>query len=145
MHLRTRITTAAALAATAAAVLLSAGCGGSAAAGPSQQAVTDGAARSALREALAAAHRIGDERHLCSGCFPTVAADLTEDMNAATGLPFAVAVTPFGARMAGVVYLDTVGASRLTRTHITFYERTSNGTIWELSAGRSASRLFQNE
>ena len=102
-------------------------------------------ARAVLRRAFVAADRLSRRRGLCRGCYPASAADLTEDLYDTSGIPFAVAFTPFGARLPGVVYLDTVGADRLSRDHITFYSRTSDGTVFELDADRGHVHLFQAE
>lgn len=98
-----------------------------------------------LRRAYAAAQRLSRREQLCSGCYPASAADLTEDLYDASGIPFAVAFTAFGAHLPGVVYLDTVGADRLSHTHLTFYARTSDGTVFELDGDRGHVHLFQAE
>jgi hypothetical protein len=108
---------------------------------PATQRVSDSTAQHLLLRAFHAARTLGDRDHLCSGCYPDQAGDITEDMNAITDDAYAIAFTAMGARMTGVVYLDTVGAGKLSRTHITLYARTSNGTIWMLSAGRGRPRL----
>jgi hypothetical protein len=122
-----------------------AGCGGHSGASPSvapsTQRVTDAEARRLLLRAFDAARTLGREDGLCRGCYPDDTDEITEDMNGITGDPYAIAFTAFGARMRGVVYVDTVGADRLTNTHFTAYARTSNGTIWMLSAGRGRPHL----
>jgi hypothetical protein len=121
--------------------------GGSGGAGapPATQAVPDSQARTLLLRAFHAARAIGREDGACRGCYPTDTSEITEDMNACTGDQYAAAATPFGARLAGVVYLDTTGPGRLALKRITLYSRTSNGTIWQLSAGRGAPRLRRAE
>jgi hypothetical protein len=121
-----------------------AGCGGHSAAAPappSTQRVSDADARRLLLRAFHAARGLGRQEGLCRGCYPAEADEITEDMNGLTGDPYAIAFTPFGARMRGVVYVDTVGPDRLTRGRFTAYARTSNGTVWMLSAGRGRPRL----
>jgi fermentation-respiration switch protein FrsA (DUF1100 family) len=123
-------------------------CGGSAGATappPRTQAVPDARARALLGRAFHAARAIGREDGACRGCYPTDASEITEDLNARTGDQYAAAATPFGARIPGVVYLDTTGAGRLARTRITLYARTSNGTIWQLRASRGEPRLTRAE
>ena len=128
------------------AVLAACGGGSPAASAPSAtQAVPDKEARVLLVRAFHAARAIGREDGACHGCYPTDTSEITEDMNARTGELYAAAATPFGARLPGVVYVDTTGAGRLARTRITLYSRTSNGTIWELSAGRGAASLRRAE
>jgi hypothetical protein len=121
--------------------------GGSAATpvAPSTQAVPDSTARALLVRAFHAARAIGREHGACRGCYAADASEITEDLNARTGDEYAAAATPFEAHLPGVVYVDTTGAGRLERTRITLYARTSNGTIWELSAGRGAPRLRRAE
>jgi hypothetical protein len=121
--------------------------GGSAGAGapPASQAVPDRQARALLVRAFHAARAIGREDGTCRRCYPTDASEITEDMNARTGDQYAAAATPFGAHLPGVVYVDTTGSGRLARTRITLYSRTSNGTIWQLSAGRGPPRLRRAE
>ena len=123
-------------------------CGGGSArasAPPATQAVPDSEARALLLRAFHAARAIGREDGACRGCYPTDTSEITEDMNARTGDQYAAAATPFGARLPGVVYLDTTGPARLALKRITLYSRTSNGTIWQLSAGRGAPRLRRAE
>ena len=123
-------------------------CGGSAGAtapAPRTQAVPDARARALLVRAFHAARAIGREDGACRGCYPTDASEITEDLNARTGDQYAAAATPFGARIPGVVYLDTTGAGRLARTRITLYARTSNGTIWQLRASRGEPHLTRAE
>jgi hypothetical protein len=123
-------------------------CGGSTAATatpPGTQAVPDARARALLVRAFHAARAIGREEEACRGCYSTDASEITEDMNARTGDQYAAAATPFGARIPGVVYVDTSGAGRLARTRITLYARTSNGTIWQLRASRGAPHLSRAE
>jgi len=125
-----------------------AACGGSPAATPptpSTQAVSDSQARALLARAFHAARAIGREDGACRGCYPSDASEITEDLNARTGDEYAAASTPFGAHLPGVVYVDTTGAGRLARTRITLYARTSNGTVWELSAARGAPRVRRAE
>ena len=125
-----------------------AACGGGSAgasAPPATQRVPDREARALLVRAFHAARAIGREDGACHGCYPTDTSEITEDMNARTGDQYAAAATPFGARLPGVVYVDTAGAGRLARTRITLYSRTSNGTICQLSAGRAAPRLHRAE
>jgi len=112
---------------------------------PGHEQVTDAHARALLVRAFTAARWLGRADGLCRGCYPAQPGDITEDMNARTGDAYAIAFTPFGARLPDVVYVDTVRQGRLTRRHITLYSRTSNGTIWELDAGRGAPRLTQAE
>jgi hypothetical protein len=112
---------------------------------PATQAVPDSEARALLLRAFHAARAIGREDGACRGCYPTDTSEITEDMNARTGDQYAAAATPFGARLPGVVYLDTTGPARLALKRITLYSRTSNGTIWQLSAGRGAPRLRRAE
>ena len=112
---------------------------------PSTQAVPDSKARALLLRAFHAARAIGREDGVCRGCYPADASEITEDMNARTGDEYAASPTPFGAHLPGVVYVDTTGAGRLALTRITLYARTSNGTIWQLSAGRRAPRLSRAE
>jgi fermentation-respiration switch protein FrsA (DUF1100 family) len=112
---------------------------------PSTQAVPDSKARALLLRAFHAARAIGREDGVCRGCYPADASEITEDMNARTGDEYAAAPTAFGARIPGVVYVDTTGAGRLALTRITLYARTSNGTIWQLSAARGAPRLSRAE
>jgi hypothetical protein len=113
--------------------------------GPASQAVPDSEARALLVRAFHAARAIGREDGVCPRCYPDDASEITEDLNARTGDQYAAAATPFGARLPGVVYVDTTGAGRLTRTRITLYARTSNGTIWELSARRGPPRVRRAE
>jgi len=124
---------------------VAAGCGGSSAApsttAPATQRVSDSAAQHLLMRAFQAARTLGHRDHLCSGCYPSEAGEITEDMNGVTGDAYAIAFTPMGARMTDVVYVDTVGDGKLSHTHITLYARTSNGTIWMLSAGRGKPHL----
>lgn len=124
---------------------LAAGCGGGSAtrssSPPATQAVSSSTAKGLLMRAFHAARRLGQRRHLCGGCYPSTAGDITEDMNGITGDAYAIAFTPMAARMDDVVYVDTVGAGKLSRTHITLYARTSDGTIWMLSAGRGQPHL----
>jgi hypothetical protein len=108
---------------------------------PATERVSDSIAQHLLLRAFHAARLLGRRDHLCGGCYPSVAGDITEDMNGITDEPYAIAFTPMGAHMTGVVYLDTVGAGKLSRTHITLYARTSNGTIWMLAAGRGRPHL----
>lgn len=127
---------------------LLAACGGSSPLSsqpPRTQPVPDSEARTLLLRAFHAARAIGREDGACGRCFPTDTSEITEDMNARTGDQYAAAATAFGARIPGVVYVDTSGAGRLARTRITLYSRTSNGTIWELSAGSGAPRLRRAE
>src|SRR6476619_3882031 len=112
---------------------------------PTTQAVADGQARALLVRAFHAARALGHEDGMCRGCYPADASEITEDMNARTGDEYAAAPTPFGARIPGVVYVDTTGAGRLALTRITLYARTSNETIWQLSAARGAPRLSRAE
>ena len=112
---------------------------------PRTQPVPDSEARALLLRAFRAARAIARDDGACRGCFPTDTSEITEDMNARTGDQYAAAATAFGARLPGVVYVDTAGAGSLARTRITLYSRTSNGTIWELSAGRGAPRLRRAE
>jgi hypothetical protein len=112
---------------------------------PRAQAVPDAQARRLLLRAFHAARAIGREDGVCPRCYPDDASEITEDLNARTGDEYAAAATPFGARLAGVVYVDTAGAGRLARTRITLYARTSNGTIWELSARRGAPKVRRAE
>jgi hypothetical protein len=129
----------------AVAACLAAGCGGSSATSssstPATQPVSNSTAQHLLVRAFQAARELGRRHHLCSGCYPSAAGDITEDMNGVTNDAYAIAFTPMGARMDDVVYVDTVGAGKLSRTHITLYARTSNGTIWMLSAGRGKPHL----
>ena len=108
---------------------------------PATQRVSDQRARQLLLRAFHAARVLGRRDHLCSGCYPDAAGEITEDMNGVTGDAYAIAFTPMGTHMTDVVYLDTVGAGRLSSTHITLYARTSNGTVWMLSAGRGKPHL----
>lgn len=128
---------------------LLAGCGGGSSAPsasvPATQPVPDAQARRLLLRAFHAARAVGREDGVCRGCYPDDASEITEDLNARTGDEYAAAATAFGARLPGVVYVDTTGAGRLARGRITLYARTSNGTIWELSAGRGAPRLRRAE
>jgi fermentation-respiration switch protein FrsA (DUF1100 family) len=112
---------------------------------PRTQAVPDARARELLVRAFHAARAIGRADGVCRGCYPTDTGEITEDMNARTGDEYGAAATPFGARLPGVVYVDTTGAGRLARTRITLYARTSNGTIWQLRAGRGAPHLSRAE
>jgi hypothetical protein len=112
---------------------------------PATQPVPDAQARRLLLRAFHAARAIGREDGVCPRCYPDDASEITEDLNARTGDQYAAAATAFGARLPGVVYVDTTGAGRLARTRITLYARTSNGTIWELSAGRGAPTVRQAE
>jgi fermentation-respiration switch protein FrsA (DUF1100 family) len=112
---------------------------------PSTQPVADAAARRLLLRAFHAARAIGREDGVCPRCYTEDASEITEDLNARTGDQYAAAPTAFGARLPGVVYVDTTGAGRLARTRITLYARTSNGTIWELSARRGEPRLRRAE
>ncbi|HEY7259423.1 MAG TPA: hypothetical protein VH459_10145, partial [Gaiellales bacterium] len=107
--------------------------------------VPDAQARRLLLRAFHAARAVGREDGVCRGCYPDDASEITEDLNARTGDEYAAAATAFGARLPGVVYVDTTGAGRLARGRITLYARTSNGTIWELSAGRGTPRLRRAE
>jgi hypothetical protein len=121
-----------------------AGCGGRAASSslpPSTQRVSDRDARRLLLRAFQAARELGRTDGLCRGCYPDDADEITEELNGLTGDQYAIAFTSFGARMRGVVYVDTVGGDRLTRSRFTAYARTSNGTVWMLSAGRGRPRL----
>ena len=125
-----------------------AACGGGSPAAtqaPSTQAVPDSTARALLVRAFHAARAIGREDSACRRCYPADASEITEDLNARTGDEYAAAATPFEAHLPGVVYVDTTGAGRLAPTRITLYARTSNGTIWELSAGTGAPRLRRAE
>ena len=128
---------------------LLAACGGGSAAPtasvPATQPVPDAQARRLLLRAFHAARAIGHEDGACPRCYPDDASEITEDLNARTGDQYAAAATAFGARLPGVVYVDTTGAGRLSRTRITLYARTSNGTIWELSARRGAPTVRQAE
>jgi hypothetical protein len=112
---------------------------------PGTQAVPDSKARALLVRAFHAARAIGREDGACRGCYPTDASEITEDLNARTGDEYAAAATPYGARLPGVVYVDTTGARRLARSRITLYARTSNGTIWRLTAARGAPHLSRAE
>jgi hypothetical protein len=112
---------------------------------PTRERVGNPQARLVLHRAYAAARQLSRRRGLCSGCYPVSPADLSEDLYDASGIPFAVAFTPFGAHLPGVVYLDTVGADRLSHTHLTFYARTSDGTVFQLDADRGRVHLFQAE
>jgi hypothetical protein len=112
---------------------------------PPVQHVTDADAKRLLLRAFHAARLLGHRDGLCRGCYPSEAGEITEDMNGVTGDPYAIAFTSFGARMPGVVYVDTVGAGKLSRTHLTLYARTSNGTVWMLSAGRGRPHVSQAE
>ena len=49
------------------------------------------------------------EDHLCRGCYLGETDEITEEMHRRSGGQYAIAFTPFGARLPGVVYLDTVG------------------------------------
>jgi hypothetical protein len=126
-----------------------AACGGGSSAptasAPATQSVPDAQARRLLLRAFHAARAIGREDGVCRGCYPDDASEITEDMNARTGDEYAAAATPFEAHLAGVVYVDTTGAGRLARTRITLYARTSNGTIWELSARRGQPSMRRAE
>ncbi len=97
---------------------LAAGCGGGSATSststPSTQPVSNSTAQHLLMRAFRAARQLGQHDHLCSGCYPSVAGDITEDMNGITGDAYAIAFTPMGAHMNDVVYLDTVGAGKLS-------------------------------
>ncbi len=128
---------------------VAAACGGATAATssspPATQRVSDHRARQLLMRAFHAARVLGRRDHLCSGCYPDEAGEITEDMNGVTGDAYAIAFTPMGTRLTDVVYLDTVGAGKLSRTHITLYARTSNGTVWMLSAGRGKPHLSISE
>jgi hypothetical protein len=108
---------------------------------PRVQPVTDADAKRLLVRAFHAARLLGRRDGLCHGCYPSEAGEITEDMNGITGDPYAIAFTSFGAHMPGVVYVDTVGEGKLSRTHLTLYARTSNGTVWMLSAGRGRPHL----
>jgi hypothetical protein len=101
---------------------------------PRTQAVPDARARALLLRAFHAARALGRSDGACRGCFP-----------ARTGDQYGAAATPFEARLPGVVYVDTAGAGRLAPTRITLYARTSNGTIWQLEAGREAPHLSRAE
>ncbi len=103
--------------------------------------MTDAEAKRLLVRAFHAARLLGRKDGLCRGCYPSEAGEITEDMNGVTGDPYAIAFTSFGAHMPGVVYVDTVGEGKLSRTHLTLYARTSNGTVWMLSAGRGRPQL----
>src|ERR687885_1096485 len=116
------------------------GSGAATPAAPSTQAVPDSTARALLVRAFHAARAIGREDGVCRGCYPADASEITEDLNARTGDQYAAAATPFEAHLPAVVYVDTAGAGRLAQARITLYARTSNGTIWELSAGRGGPR-----
>jgi hypothetical protein len=109
------------------------------------QAVPDARARALLLRAFHAARALGRDDGACRGCYPADASEITEDLNARTGDQYGAAATPFGARLPGVVYVDTTGAGRLARTRITLYARTSNGTIWQLDAGRGRPHLSRAE
>jgi hypothetical protein len=126
-----------------------AGCGGGSLGGapsaPRSQPVPDTTARALLVRAFHAARAVARAEGACRGCYPADASEITEDMNARTGDQYGAAATPFGARLPGVVYVDTAGAGRLSRTRITLYARTSNGTIWRLAAGRGAPHLSRAE
>lgn len=124
----------------AALVLGATACGGHSGAAPDQT-VGDLTARHLLIQGFEAARAVAVEDHLCGGCYLDETGEITEEMNGRSGGQYAIAFTPFGAHLPGVVYLDTVGASRLTRRHITLYSRTSNGTVWRLDAGRGAPQL----
>ena len=112
---------------------------------PRTQPVPDAQARALLLRAFHAARAIGREDGACPRCYPDDASEITEDLNARTGDQYAAAATPFGARLTGVVYVDTTGAGRLAHTRITLYARTSNGTIWQLSARRGPPRMRRAE
>ncbi len=73
-----------------------------------------GGARPA-RPRLSRGPRDRREDGACRGCYPTDTSEITEDLNARTGDEYAAAATPFGARLPGVVYVDTAGAGRLAR------------------------------
>jgi hypothetical protein len=121
------------------------GAAATSAAPPPTQAVSDAQAKALLARAFRAARALGRAEHTCRGCYPTDTSEITEDMSVRTHDQYAVAFTPFSARLPGVVYLDTVGAGRLTRDHITLYARTSNGTIWQLRAGTGAPHVGRSE
>ena len=123
----------------AALVLGATACGGHS--GAPAQAVGDATAKHLLIQGYEAARAVAVEDHLCRGCYLDETDEITEEMNGRSGGQYAIAFTPFGARLPGVVYLDTVGTSRLTGRHITLYSRTSNGTVWRLDAGRGAPQM----
>jgi hypothetical protein len=104
------------------AACIAAGCGAghsaSSTSAPKAQRVSDADARRLLLRAFHAARLLGRRDGLCSGCYPSVAGDITEDMNDITGDPYAIAFTPFGAHMPGVVYVDTVGEGKLSRSFL---------------------------
>jgi hypothetical protein len=128
---------------------LGAACGGGSGAPTASVAATqpvpDAQARRLLVRAFHAARAIGREDGVCPGCFPDDASEITEDLNARTGDQYAAAATAFAAHLPGVVYVDTTGAGHLTRRRITLYARTSNGTIWELTAARGTPTLRRAE
>lgn len=127
----------------AACALAATACGSHSATALGTPTVSDATAKHLLVRALDAAYALGHDHHLCQGCYPSSAADITEDMNTKTGDPYAIAFTPTGVTLPGVVYLDTVGNDKLTHTHITFYARTPAGAIWQLDANTEAPRIFR--
>ena len=76
------------------------------------QAVGDATAKHLLIQGFEAARAVAVDDQLCRGCYLDETDEITEEMNGRGGGQYAIASTPLGAHLRGVVYLDTVGASR---------------------------------
>jgi hypothetical protein len=126
-----------AVAAAIAAATLLAGCGGSHATPPT---LRDTQARGLLVRALDATRALG-RQGACTGCYPSDASEITEDLYLRTGDQYAAAASASQVRFGDVVYLDTTGRSSLTARHITFYVRAHNGSVWRLDANGGAPRI----